>query len=464
MKTIILSIITLFTSTFMLSNDITITINKNQKVIGTFSGDLNHKRGFQAFFTKNKETKSFEMMPILIDEKGDVTQLEKIIFKNRMYILSYHLNNEILSLLIKEERKGSGQTIKMLDINTKTQKHFIKELGRFNQYETIFRLKNKTFLFHKKKRKLFFTSISDSKNIIKKEIEIGKERNNIFKTFFTGDYFTAINSNEFVKNGSISDNTIYFKNDKIFFMNLNKKRKTTNVLRFDFNDLENYKTISIRNNAFEKVKDFNSYLYDGNIVTTISGKEDTMIKITNFDSKETSFKVSVMDDLGLILNVDNLQELIKKSSKSKYKPTVTANTSVDNNIVVNIDFVEKSKYVYYYNWNWMFQHQMMVQQQQQMIQNMNRNFGPNGLDIIMFPIVEKKRFMQFVISKDYKILKNASSKTIYKYIDTEAYMKKEEEDKSKKSLTSVFTDSNYYIIFFNKNSRKIIIKKQQYDL
>ncbi len=462
MKTRILFFIAIFASTVMLSKDITITVDKNQKVLGTFSGDLNHKKGFQAFFTKNKKTKSFEMIPILIDEKGEIQQLKKVVFKHKMYILSYQLNKEVLSLLIKEERKGSGQNIKMVDINTKTQEHHIKELGRFIENQTIFRLKDKTFLFHKKGRKLFFTSIRDSKNIINRDIEIDKEHNNILKTFFKGDYIIAVNSNEFVKNGSIVDNTAYFKNDKVFFINLNKKHKTTNVLRFDFNDLENYKAISIKNDAFAKVKDFNSYLYDGDIVTAISGKEDAIIKITNFDTEKTSFKISAMHDLSSLLDTKSLQKFIKKSSKSKYKPTITANTSIDKNIVINIDFVEKAKYSYYYDWVWydylMFQQQALMKQQQ-----INRNFGPKVQEIILFSAEEEKTSMQFVISKDYKILKEASTKTMYQDIDKDGYLDKHKEDKSKKSLTGVFTDTNYYIIYFNKKTRKIIVKEQQYN-
>lgn len=463
MKTTITLLLALFISLNMLSNDIKIDIKDNQKLVLTYSGKLGAKKGFQAYLIKNLDNKKFELFSYFIND-GNVISLEKIIFDHKISIISYHLNNNTISMLIKEERRGSGQNLRVLDINTKTQEYSIKEMGRFDPEKTILTLKDKTIIFYKENMKLFFNLIIDSQNITNKYLEIDKDTR---KTFFNEEHITAINSDDFVKNGSAQNNTLYFNNNTIYFTNLNKKRKTTSVLCVNFDNLESFKTIIIKNDAFENIKDFNSYIFEDNIITVTCSKNDAEIKITNLNNKKTNFRIFLRKDLSKLLDSKMLYNFIKTSVKTKFKPTVTVNLSVDNNLVVNLDFIEKTQYYYNNNWNlhWMMQHQMMQHQMMIQQQMMQRNFGPSAQEFYLPLFKEKENtLIQFVISNDYKILKNASTKTKYKNIDIESYMEDYKEDKSKRLLTALFNDDNYYIIYYKRNIKTVFLKKLNYDL
>lgn len=450
---VIVLIFSLLVSITVFSYDI--TIDENQKVLSTFSGDINHQQGFQAVLTKNKNKNTFDIIPFLIDESGTINQLSKVSFQKKVSILSYHLNDGVLSVLVKEKKNKKKSYLKLIDFNIKTKAYAVTELDD-SLSKHLLRLENQTISFHKTGDELYFVKIINGKQIIKKQILI---KDTIILKTFSFDYFSAINTHEYVENGSTALNNLYIYNDYFYFVNLDKKENTTHVLRFDFNNLDDYKSIDVKNNTFDKIKDFNTYMYKNDIITVVSGKKDMIIKITDFDTETSNFKVSGMKELVTILDNEKLNEFIKKTSKTKYHPTITANNSVDNHIVINVSYVERT-YSYSYDWwfmNWTMQQQMM---QQQMMNTMP-SFGPNVQEVLPFINTEKKK-MQFVIDANYKILKSASTKTQYKDIDTDGYLEDYKDDSSKKWLTAAFTNNNYFIIYFDKQNRKIRLEKKNY--
>jgi len=455
-QTILIGLFLLFTL-FGFANEVEIQLSKKEKVMRTFSGDLNHKKGFQSVLIKNGVTKKYEILPIFINENGKITYFERVSYKKEPRIISFHMNNENLTLLVKEKYKD--KEIQIIDINTISKKITSKVIKRKLASEKIIRLNDKTILFNKIGRKLVFTSIENGENIDEKDITFEKG-NELLRTFFKDDNITVVNTNEFVKNGSITANSIYYVDGSVLFIN-NIKSKTS-LLSFDLDNLKNYKTIEIDNNEFEKIKDSNTFLYGDKVISTVTGKDDTIIKITNILDNKNDFNISVKDKLASLLDKKLVEGFLKNASKSKFKPTVTANTSKDNNIVINIDFVEKSKYYYQHDWwmmHWMMQQQMLHMQQMQHINNMSHNFGPNiQNEYDVFSSEEKKTSMQFVLSPSFKVLPEASKET--KFIEYDSYLEQYKEDKAKKKLTAVFTKDNYYIIYYSKETKKIIIEKK----
>ena len=446
----------------LFSNEIEIKLSKDQKVLGTFSGDIHQQSVFQAVMIKNKETKKYEIIPVFINEDSKTIILDKLEFKKEMIILSYHEDNDILTLLVKN-KKGKS-IVQIVDIDTKTKKVNTEVLEDWSLGTMVIRLNDKTILYNEKKGKVSFTEIQNITNIKNQHIEFEKE-SDILKTFFKVNS-TNVNTNEYVENGSISLNNLYVNDENIYFTNYDEKSKNLNVLKLDLNNLKDFKSVKIENiDEFEKIKDVNSFIFKDNIITTIASKDDVIIKVINFDSEKTLFKKSVKNELIDYLDTELVTEFLKKSSKKRYKPTVTANLSVDNNIIMNVDFVDVNTYNYHYDWwfhHWAFMHQQMMFQQQQIMNSMPGSFGPNAkFDYVMFE--DQKSTMQFVLNTDFELVKEASKETVYKNIDEDEYLEAYKKDKVKKHLTVGFTTNTYHLIYYSKKEKVIVLKsKKQY--
>lgn len=303
--------------------------------------------------------------------------------------------------------------------------------------------------------------ITDTNTITTKNINVDEDKIKDFKQFFKEEP-QAVNTNEFVKNGSIAETKVYFVNNNLVITKDDRKEGITNAVIIDAHTggltFKNY------SNKTEKQKDVTSFISGGNLFSIGLSKEDMNLK--SFDllsgKEKSAYNISA---LSKNLKADfNQAAFLKEAAKGSMTPTVTVNKA-GKNYAVRIDAVNKETYNYNYNWwwhHWMMQHQMMQQQrilQQNNVRMMNmRGPGHRYYDRMIADYKEKKDIaFTVLLNEDLQLIDEYEPKTDLADIDKDKYLNQYKNDKSVLQLTATFLDTELRCIYQDKISRDIVI-------
>jgi hypothetical protein len=460
----------LVVSTTFLANDLhRISLPKNQKVEGTFSADINSNATIHIVLTKEHNENNYQLIPVFIREDNSIKQLETVTIDHLPSILSYHFNDETFIVV---GYNAKDKVLSIINLNLVTGKYSMSQKEDVDAPQNVIRLDNKTILIQKDKtnKELVLQEVSSEGQISIQNITILNEDKKKFK-LFTHERPEAINSNEYVKNGSISKSKLYYEQGQLFYTLDEEKTATTQIMKIDLDGANEISFQNYPSNEITKLKDYNSYLYKGSLFSIASNKEDIIIKAFDLTKGDQKAYFSLQDNINSLLS-DKLitEKYLKSAAKGKMKPTITINATVNNNLVIRLDQVDGTTYNYQYNWwmhHWMWQqqmwHQQMINQQiiNSNINSMNR-FTPN-VDMYdtyydVFSRSSELTSIEFLVDNTFQLLKNANPETKFNRVDKEKLLEKFEDDKNYLNITAGFTKSSFRYIYQDWKSKDIVIK------
>jgi len=459
-------------------NDL-IVLPKDNKILGTFSGDISDIDSFHLIFTKNKKSRNFEVFTYLFDgEKID--KLPGILSKQSYEVISFHKKNDFLSLLLNYTIKKKT-FIKRIDFNLKTKQRTETEMGSHEGYLTSVRLKDKSILIYKTDEVFKVLNYIGNEAPLNKELAL-KENLDI-KKFFKDNTVTSIKTNEFVANGATDLVRLYYDKNTLFFtkesddpLNIsvagislnNKKTNHTELLKLDLNTSKLFpKFLMFKNGKNEKFKKATSYFAKDKLFQLALSKKLGFIKISDVNTgkplKTISLDNSISNYVKGSSGFQGIKKFLKNAGKNRYHATITANKTQSDKIIVRVDYVDIT-YSYNYNWWWLHQ-QMFLQQQQFHMQNVRRSlpsgFGPNALNDYAFETAtfsKEKRFFELLIDPKGDLLKEGLYNPFYKEIDKKKYIEDLDDIRGIKFESSCFLKNSFRYIVYKKSMKGFVIK------
>ncbi|MGJ8683143.1 MAG: hypothetical protein ACSHWW_00870 [Nonlabens sp.] len=454
-----------------------IKLDKKFKIEGTFSGNMTGEDSFHLIIAKNTEDKNFNILPYTF-AKGAVNELKPIVFEDKLGVLSFHSNDESFTIITKT-KKNKEEVFNVIDINTSTGAHTISENIIAEDFKTILRKEDKNILVFANDEELKIVKVENSQSVTESKIAVNDSNKDFLKEL-SKNGLDAVNTDEFIKNGSIKEFRAYSENDQIIITRENDKEGTTQVLKAPLNgngeiteDLSTYQN----KNFSDKIKKSTSFYANDKLYQLKLAKDQAAIDIFNLDDDSSSSIDLLSSELkDVASNKTANDNFVNKASKSRNEPTITANTTSTGAVKVRMDYVDKRTYNYNNNWwwfhNWMWQQQMMhMQMHQQMLQQQRQSmnslprFGPNPPEEVPFIKVvsnlDSSSSFEIGISLDGSLINPKELKTIHRDIDKKSYIDKLEENKKLKYASTVFTDSKFRYIAYNKKTRSLkIIEKE----
>ena len=435
-----------------------IKLPKQYKIENTFSGKLAEKNSFHLIFTKNTNTKSYEVFTYLFD--GNKTQKITSIVSDRPYeISSYFYNDDIISLLLNYKVKKKYFILR-IDINTTTKEINKSQELLHKDFMTSLVSKNKAIYIYKNKKEFIVRQYNVAKEVIESKLNIDSA-NGYIRDFFEDNRARFIDTNEFVANGSTASVRAYYFKEKIFFT---KQIDTkTEVLQISLNGgklvtSKNF-VINTTDGGFKKNT---SFLFEDKLYQLGINKNLGIIKISNFKNGSELQTISINDALlthaQTGVDFDGILNFLKQTAKNKYIPTITINETTSGNLLLRIDYVDTS---YSYN-NWWMYHQMQMQMQMQNAMNSAPHFGPSVTNQNIYDnivLTNQKHFFQVLIDTTGNVLPMQTFFTKHKEINKKEYTQTIEKIPGFKFVSSCFLKNSFHYIGFFKKTRTFVIKE-----
>lgn len=449
------------------SEEIEFKLEDHQKLVGTYSGDIDQQISVHLAIINDKSADNYIIRPYLITEKDEIISLNDAVVTVQPSIVSFHYNpgTSNLTLLVEQEMKPHRR-LEIIDFNALSNSVSSVSVKYRQKPEVVIRSKDRTFLVFKDPRfkentTVKIKTIYDSKTDHMETFEFKDEVRDMVRRIFN-DEPESINTNEFVENGSINASKVYFFNDRLIFDHTSKKKYASlSVHPENASDIL-FKEIDLEDVG--KVTDINSFIYGSKTFLFINNKEDINLRIYDRQSGELLADVFLKRDLSDSLNKVDLEKIIYKTSWRSHSLTGTVNEGSDSSMLVNIDLVQTNTYKYDYNWWWfnqfflqqmMWEHQMM---QQQMKMQMNA-FGPDPDSYLPGEFREEKtRPIQLVIDKGFNFLDGRDAISKRPNIDKDKFIKKFEDDRQLKDVSLAFTLNSGRAIYYSKTTDMVHIK------
>lgn len=467
----------MFLSIASKAKEIQFKLEKNQKIKSTFSGDINQESSIHLIIFRNKKTKNYGIKPFYIDKDQKTKEFEIIDFEKEIpEIVSYHQNNNTISLIIErnlfdakvEINVKSRKKLTIIDLNISDKKTALKNLDlKHLNNNKYFHVSDKTFVLHYKGEKLFINTIKNSQKIDSTKIKFQAEDLKISKKFFDGS-IEFVNTQEYVKNGSIANVKAYHQDEKLFFTHFENKKDGITSTFIDLN--QNQPLVFYKNGLSEEYKKTwsrtASYIHNGDLFLFCRNPSDMFLEIIDVYTGKSKYRASLKKGFSSYLDQKKLDLLQQKLSWNTNKPTITVNKSIDQNLVIRFDYVKPENYRYDNMW-WF--HQQMWQHQQMMnnIPKINTSrFGPTPTyfdeRLLFFKSKKKELFQEIVMDTNYSLIENGRKETLRKKIDKEQYFKKLNKNRDFKYTSAAFLSDDIRYIFYSKTSKAIFIKTGEY--
>ncbi|GAA4278189.1 hypothetical protein [Aquimarina mytili] len=462
-----------FLSGTSFAGEISFKPEKSQKIESTFSGDINQESSIHLITFKDKSLKKFGLKPFFIDKDDSIIEFEYVLFEfSAPSVISFHRNDNTLTLVLlkkfyKPYQKSRTKPLKelvIIDFDLVTKKSTQKIIEGFDDSSTIIRLPNKTIILHKHDAKLEISQLKNSQNIEELKIEAKKEELELFNSIFS-DNVQYVNTNEYVKNGSVAATKLYFDDNLLFFDTVDKKNQIVDMMTIDLMDLGKLKFTTFGNLSDHKIKNINTFIYDKKIFIVLKDKNGMSLEVFDIVTGEKQYHASLQEDLKDFIGSENLNKLSQKVSWSQNRATITVNKSIEDKMVVRFDFINVNTYNYHHDWwfhHWMWQNQMM-QQQQLMNQNINNmpRFGPNPdfyEDLAFLDLKKEDISIDLVFDENFTPLKDAKTETKRKEVDKDFYLKIIEKNRDSKHASVAFSSRSIRSIFYSKTQKTFFIK------
>ncbi len=440
----------------LLANEI--VLEKHYKVLETFSGDIKNKETFHVIIAKNKDTKTYDLIPISFFN-NNLVRLLPISFKQKPSIRSYHSSNNIITLIICE---GTTYPInKMaLDINLETGAHKLSGVITTNNFKAVLREENKSFLITNQYSDLKITRIEDVNNISTIDLKKNKANASFLKRI-SKSRIGSVNTNKFVKNGSINSFKMYCDNDILYLTKDDFSNRLTSVITLDtkaVNKTNNSTLNEYRYDKFKAVKEVSSYLYNNCLYQLLLNNDVGFIQINNLNTgtfKSISLNKAIMDLSIKGEGFVDLKSFLKHATKTKKKSTITVNESLNGEYILRCDFVDSISYGFNYNW-W-------FHQQQQFHLNSLPQIGPNNsfFDLYYDSISESNNhYFEIIIDQNFNVLDKEKVASKFKYINKNKYFKNIDDNENLKHVSTVFLDDVFVYFYLDSKSNSFKVSNK----
>lgn len=453
-----------------------IKLEKTQKVLSTFSGNIDNNSSFHLILTKNLKTNKHNIIPYVFDEV-EIREMPIIEFDNKFHLNSFHVNNGIITL-ITQTKIDKEMSIDVIDFNTITGKSIrSNKIFTTEDLKTTVRSKNKNVLLYVNEDELSLVTINSAIDFKESFLVKNKENQEFIDRLLTKS-IDPINTDEYSKDGSISEFKAYLSENQLLVTQDDQLTGVTNILKLSTNVNG---SLSIKPESFnvESDKSFkknSSYLMDNKLFQLRVGKENTDLNIFDFDKDDIKrIDLGSSPIMDISSNKEAAMNYQKEASKNRNQPTITVNSASNNSFSIKFNFENKNTYRYFNNWwwyhDWMWQQQLIQdriiqQQQRQFINNLPR-FGPsdNVPEIILYNKTSKKKDNSFEIglNSNIELLSVSELQTVFREVDKKSYIEKLEEDKYLRHTSSTFTDSTCSYITYNRKTKTFVIKSKPLD-
>ena len=455
-----------FTFSFLAFNglcqDLNYQMAKGQKVIGSFSGEFDGKQSIHLLIYQNKSSKVYTTVPFFIAENEEKTQLPELSFEEKPKVVSYHYLEEekkVILLISHEFNKINRLSIFDLTLGSKT--YTKKSIDGWKSADLNIRVADKTLLARKAENVLQITTVKNSKEL--DTLVFAMRPTKSFKKIFDM-YPQLVNTREYVELGSSKNAKAYYQNGKIVLDAMIKDSYETFVI--NVKDTAATQFIEIKNSLIESAKETNSYVFGDNLFLFLHLVEDIALQVYDLNSGSLQYEGNLLKDFFEEAQKENIENLIKKSGRKRYRLMGTVNRSVEDQLVVRLDYVDMNVYNYHYDWwfhHWFFQQQMW--QQQQMMQSISvPNFGPNSAEeeiLLDFTKDEEQQTqVEFVLSMSFEHLPSASKETKYRQTDKNFYIDSFKNNRNIDHTTMSFTEKSVRYIYYAKLGKLFYIKSQ----
>lgn len=436
-----------------------IKIEDYYKVEKTVSGEISNSKTFHLIVAKNRETRDFEIIPLINDGKS-FSRLTSLSFKDEPSLLSFHTKGDILSLITATDEESGDLMISDIDIVS----------GEVNQSNSIpfsgfissVKSKGDSVLVFLDKDELNIMKIKNA-TTVESTKTIQKNDNNeaLFKNL-KKETIDNVVTDEFVANGSIKDFRVYLNDEDFFITQQDEKKNLTIVYSLN---IETTSQTDFNISKFDHLKGFKrttSFLKDNTLVRLSLGRSNGVITFNSLDntwSKEIKIAENLISNSSK--EFGGLEDFLKQASKDANAPTITLNENKKGNFVVRADYVSKNEYMYN-NWWWINLHQQMMMQQQQM-QNSMRTFGPSDdfeMYLSFMPKAEK-HFFEFVVDTSFEVTKDQSELN-YKEIDKPNEIEIMGKKTKLKVFSTVFLDNEFRFFGYDKKNDSFKIFSKEY--
>lgn len=449
-----------------------VKLDKKYKVQGTFSGNTSGENSFHLILAKNKEDKTFEVLPYSYEGES-LNAIAPVVFDEEVHIVSFHNNDDVLTLITQKKIKRDT-FLNIVDVNLSTGEHEVSAPIDAEHFKTVLRTKDQNYLVFAKFNQLIIKEVISAADIKETELLSNLENEDFLKRL-SEQGIDALNQEGFTTNGSIKDYRLYKNDDQIIITKDSNKSHKTRVLKINLDEKEEANgaiTTYESKDGMEKVKKETSYFLDNKIYQLKVSKKDAVINIFNLDNeKSENINLSSSRMMEVVSNKESLSNFSKQATKSKNQPTITVNPTTSNALKVRLDYVNVNEYSYQNNWWWhhqwmmqnmMWQQQMMQQQMMRNVQNSLPRFGPNPPEVFI-PVkasASSNSYVEFAIDPRNQLLDAKDLIPIHKDIDKKKYIDKLEAKTYLKTASTVFTDNAFRYFAYNKNFKSFEVREE----
>jgi hypothetical protein len=453
----ITGIIFLLVSLNVLANDtFSFELQKHQKLEKTFSVDISSTATLHMVVVKNKDTKMYDLIPFYLDENMAVKQLDTASFDDMPDLISYHMNGNIVTLISHQD-----ETLDILDFDIVSGLLNKVTHNNIEKPEAVFIEDSVAVLLSadRKGESLNLMTVKSSEQSEDINLKVSEDMNRKIKKLFKN--VEAVNSNEYIKNGSISSSQAYLNDGIIYLINDDIESDLLEAITIDPSAADPVTIRDYSEGTLDKTKKSNIHVDGDKLFSVLLNKEDVKLSIFDLDSGKEEKSMLLSEELSTEKGVNSRKgRFLKEANKFKMKATVSVNRTKHNNFEVTLDYVDPAKYNYNNNWIWF--HQMMFQQHM-MMNSVPTGFGPNP-DLfndhpMLFSTVGTTE-ISFVLDSQWNIIPDAVEETIHQYVDKEKYLESLAKNKNVFNQSAGFLKDEYRYMYSDKKGDIIYIKSR----
>nr|WP_321245494.1 hypothetical protein [uncultured Psychroserpens sp.] len=451
------------------NNNSSVTLGKNFKVETTFSGNTSKNQSFHLIVAKNKEKENFEIIPVSNND-GSLKKLESIVFKTEPSIVSFHNTNETVSLIVSSEENRKDK-FTIVDVNLASGVSKTLETFSGEDFKTVIRKDHKNTLIFSNKDTLKIIVV-DGMNPLKTINVETTDDDEVFLKDLNISSLDAVNTDEFVANGSIEEFRAYGEGDDVFITRENKRTSHTTISRISLeDDISSYiESTVFKSQSGEKTKKSTSFFNGKNLFKLQLDKKEGNVSVYDLDAtKSSNLDLSSVKISKNSKQFDGIDHFLKKASKYANEPTISVNKTKSGDLAMRVDYVNKETYQYQYNWwwwhHWMWQNQMFHNQmmQQHINNSVPKGFGPAQPNFDFYYSKTESHFFEIVINTNNENVKIDNVETVHKFIDKKKYIDKLDEDTNVKHASTVFLDDELRYFGYDKKTKSFKVISEGLD-
>ncbi|QNJ98310.1 hypothetical protein [Constantimarinum furrinae] len=431
-------------------------LQKHQKLEKTLSVDISSSATLHMVIVKNKDSKMYDLIPFFLDENMAVKQMETASFEEVPDLISYHMNGSIITLVSHQD-----ETLDILDFDIDIGS--LRKVSRNNieKPEAVFIEDSVSVLLSadRKGETLNLVTITSGEQIVDNNIKVSEDLHRKIKKMFKN--VEAVNTNEYVKNGSISASQAYLNQGIIYLINDDIESDLLEAITIDPSAADPVTVRDYSTDALDKTKKSNTHVEGNKLFSVLLNKEDVKLSIFDLDSGNVEKSMLLSEELSAEKTINSRKgKFLKEANKFKMKATVSVNRTKNNNFEITLDYVDPAKYKYNNNWFWF--HQMMFQQHM-MMNTVPMGFGPNPEtydEIALLASVVGTSDISFVLDSKWNLIPGAVEETKHQYVDKEQYLESLAKNKNVYNQSAGFLQDEYRYIYSDKKGDVIFIKSR----